>query len=77
MKPANFARERARHSGRSPHSSTYGCTCNVASLVTSGNLIIAYSALGYAKLARTSFLTVNTSTWVMLVDATKDGPEDQ
>jgi ribose transport system permease protein len=39
----------------------------LASLVTGGNLIIAYSALGYAKLARTSFLTVNTSTWVMLV----------
>jgi ribose transport system permease protein len=39
----------------------------LTSLATSGNLIIAYSALGYAKLARTSFLTVNASTWVMLV----------
>jgi ribose transport system permease protein len=39
----------------------------LAALVTGGNLIIAYSALGYAKLARTSFLTVNTSTWTMLV----------
>jgi ribose transport system permease protein len=38
----------------------------LASLVTSGNLIIAYTSLGYSKLARTSFLTVNTSTWVML-----------
>lgn len=38
----------------------------LAALVTSGNLIIAYSALGYARLARTSFLTVNTSTWTML-----------
>jgi ribose transport system permease protein len=38
----------------------------LASLVTSGNLIIAYTALGYSKLARTSFLTVNTSTWAML-----------
>jgi ribose transport system permease protein len=38
----------------------------LASLVTSGNLIIAYTALGYSRLARTSFLTVNTSTWVML-----------
>ena len=38
----------------------------LAALVTSGNLIIAYSALGYARLARTSFLTVNTSTWAML-----------
>jgi ribose transport system permease protein len=39
----------------------------LAALVTGGNLIIAYSALGYAKLARTSFLSVNTSTWTMLV----------
>jgi ribose transport system permease protein len=39
----------------------------LAALVTGGNLIIAYSALGYAKLARTSFLTVTTSTWTMLV----------
>jgi ribose transport system permease protein len=39
----------------------------LGALVTGGNLIIAYSALGYAKLARTSFLTVNTSTWTMLV----------
>src|SRR5690242_8125682 len=38
----------------------------LASLVTSGNPIIAYTALGYSKLARTSFLTVNTSTWAML-----------
>ena len=38
----------------------------LAALATSGNLIIAYSALGYARLARTSFLTVNTSTWAML-----------
>jgi len=38
----------------------------LAALVTSGNLIIAYSAPGYARLARTSFLTVSTSTWAML-----------
>ena len=38
----------------------------LASLATSGNLIIAYTALGYAALARTSFLAVNTSTWTMI-----------
>ena len=38
----------------------------LASLVTSGNLIIAYTALGFSELARTSFLTVNTSTWAMV-----------
>ncbi len=38
----------------------------LASLVTSGNLVIDYSRPGFADLARTSFLTVNTSTWIML-----------
>jgi ribose transport system permease protein len=38
----------------------------LASLATSGNLIIAYTALGYAALARSSFLAVNTSTWTMI-----------
>jgi ribose transport system permease protein len=38
----------------------------LASLVTSGNLIIDYSRPGFADLARTSFLTVNTSTWIMI-----------
>jgi ribose/xylose/arabinose/galactoside ABC-type transport system permease subunit len=38
----------------------------LASLVTSGNLIIAYSRPGFADLARTTFLTVNTSTWIMV-----------
>ena len=38
----------------------------LASLVTGGNLVIAYSHPGFADLARTSFLTVNTSTWTML-----------
>ncbi len=38
----------------------------LASLVTGGNLIIDYSRPGFADLARTSFLTVNTSTWVMI-----------
>ncbi|MGH3185216.1 MAG: ABC transporter permease, partial [Streptosporangiaceae bacterium] len=38
----------------------------LASLVTSGNLIIAYSRPGFADLARTTFATVNTSTWIMV-----------
>jgi ribose transport system permease protein len=38
----------------------------LASLATGGNLIIAYSHPGFADLARTSFLTVNTSTWIMV-----------
>ncbi|HEX9032121.1 MAG TPA: ABC transporter permease [Streptosporangiaceae bacterium] len=39
----------------------------LASLVTSGNLIIDYSRPAFGDLARWSFLTVNTSTWTMLV----------
>jgi ribose transport system permease protein len=38
----------------------------VATLVTNGNLIIAYSALGFAKLARTQFLDVTTAAWTMI-----------
>ncbi|MGH3285676.1 MAG: ABC transporter permease, partial [Streptosporangiaceae bacterium] len=38
----------------------------LASLVTAGNLVIDYSHPGFADLARSSFLTVNTSTWTML-----------
>ncbi len=38
----------------------------VAALITSGNLIIAYSALGFAKLARTEFLDVTTAAWTMI-----------
>ncbi len=38
----------------------------LASLVTSGNLIIDYSRPGFADLARSSLLTVNTSTWIMI-----------
>jgi ribose transport system permease protein len=38
----------------------------LASLVTSGNLIIAYAKPGFADLARTTFLSVNTSTWTMI-----------
>jgi ribose transport system permease protein len=39
----------------------------LASLVTSGNLIILYSRPSFGDLARTSFLSVNTSTWIMVV----------
>ena len=38
----------------------------LASLVTGGNLIIAYSALGFANLARTQFLSVTTAAWTMI-----------
>jgi ribose transport system permease protein len=38
----------------------------LASLVTGGNLIIAYSALGFANLARTQFLGVTTAAWTMI-----------
>ena len=38
----------------------------LASLVTSGNLIIDYSRPAFADLARTSFLSVYTSTWIMV-----------
>jgi ribose transport system permease protein len=38
----------------------------LAGLVTSGNLIIAYSALGFGNLARTSFLDVTTAAWTMI-----------
>ena len=39
----------------------------LASLVTGGNLIIAYSQPSFGDLARTSFLSVNTSTWTMVI----------
>jgi ribose transport system permease protein len=39
----------------------------LASLVTSGNLIIDYNRPAFADLARWSFLTVNTSSWAMLI----------
>jgi ribose transport system permease protein len=38
----------------------------VASLVTNGNLIIAYTALGFANFARTEFLDVTTAAWTMI-----------
>jgi ribose transport system permease protein len=38
----------------------------LASLVTGGNLVIDYTHPGFADLARSSFLTVSTSTWTIL-----------
>ncbi len=37
-----------------------------AALITNGNLIIAYSALGFANFARTEFLDVTTAAWTMI-----------
>jgi ribose transport system permease protein len=37
-----------------------------AALITNGNLIIAYTALGFANFARTSFLDVTTAAWTMI-----------
>jgi ribose transport system permease protein len=37
-----------------------------ASLVTRGNLLVLFDKHGFAKLARTQFLTVRTSIWLML-----------
>jgi ribose transport system permease protein len=37
-----------------------------AALITNGNLIIAYSARGFANFARTSFLDVTTAAWTMI-----------
>jgi ribose transport system permease protein len=37
-----------------------------ASLVTKGNLLVLFDKQGFAKLARTQFLTVRTSIWLML-----------
>jgi ribose transport system permease protein len=38
----------------------------VAAKITNGNLIIAYSALGFANFARTQFLDVTTAAWTMV-----------
>ena len=38
----------------------------LASLVTGGNLIIDYAKPGFGDLARSTFLTVTTSTWTMI-----------
>jgi ribose transport system permease protein len=37
-----------------------------AALITNGNLIIAYTALGFANFARTQFLDVTTAAWTMI-----------
>jgi ribose transport system permease protein len=37
-----------------------------AALITNGNLIIAYTAVGFSKLARTEFLDVTTAAWTMI-----------
>ena len=39
----------------------------IASLATGGNIITDFNRPGFADLARTSFLTVRTSTWVTLI----------
>jgi ribose transport system permease protein len=38
----------------------------LASLVTGGNLVILYSRPSFGDLARTSFLSVTTATWLMI-----------
>jgi ribose transport system permease protein len=38
----------------------------MASLITSGNLIIAYTALGFGNLARTTFGGITTAAWTMI-----------
>jgi ribose transport system permease protein len=37
-----------------------------AALITKGNLLVLFDKPGFGKLARTEFLTVNTSTWLMV-----------
>ena len=39
----------------------------IASLATGGNIITDFNRPGFSDLARSSFLSVHTSTWVMLV----------
>jgi ribose transport system permease protein len=39
----------------------------IASLVTKGNLLVLFDRPGFGKLARTEFLTVRTSIWLMVV----------
>ena len=36
-----------------------------AALITKGNLLVLFDKPGFGKLARTEFLTVNTSTWIV------------
>jgi len=39
----------------------------IATLVTKGNLLVLFDKPGFGKLARTEFLTVRTSIWLMIV----------
>jgi ribose transport system permease protein len=39
----------------------------IASLVTKGNLLVLFNRPGFGKLARTDFLTVHSSIWLMIV----------
>jgi len=39
----------------------------LASLITHGNLVVLFNHPGYGDLARTEFLTVKTSIWIMLL----------
>jgi len=38
----------------------------IASLITHGNLVVLFNHPGFGKLARTEFLTVKTSIWIMV-----------
>ncbi|MGH2916700.1 MAG: ABC transporter permease [Solirubrobacteraceae bacterium] len=39
----------------------------LASLITGGNLVVLFTHPGFGQLARTNFLTVHTSIWIMVV----------
>ena len=43
-----------------------------ASLVTKGNLLVLFDKPGFGKLARTEFLTIKTSIWLMIVVGHRD-----
>jgi ribose transport system permease protein len=45
----------------------------IASLVTKGNLLVLFDKPGFGKLARTEFLTVRTSIWLMIVSVVAIG----
>jgi ribose transport system permease protein len=39
----------------------------IGSLITHGNLVVLFNHQGFGKLARTEFITVKTSIWIMLI----------
>jgi len=39
----------------------------IASLITHGNLVVLFNHQGFGKLARSEFITVKTSIWIMLL----------